>query len=134
MFKNTKAFSGFSVDDSEKAKEFYGKTLGMDINSIEGMEEFGVMELHTAEGEQNILIYPKGKEHQPATFTILNFPVDDIEATVDELKEKGIELLDLGNPEMPQDEKGIFRLEKPKIAQVWFKDSSGNVLSAMQDQ
>ena len=132
MFKNTKAFSSFSVDDSEKARQFYGDTLGMNIRLEEGMEEFGVLQLSIAGSEQDILIYPKN-DHQPATFTILNFPVDDIEEAIDKLRNKGVTFEFLDNPDMPQDEKGIFRIEKPKIAQAWFKDPAGNVLSVLQE-
>ena len=83
MFRNTKAFSGFSVDDVARAKEFYGDTLGLETS-----EENGILTLHIA-GDREVIVYPK-EDHEPATFTILNFPVDDIEAAVDALSERGV--------------------------------------------
>ncbi|WP_371779614.1 VOC family protein [Streptosporangium subroseum] len=123
MFKDTNAFSGFSVNDMEKAKEFYGGTLGLDLS-----EEYGLVTLHLA-GGTNVLIYPK-PDHVPASFTILNFPVDDIEAAVDELTGRGVSLENYGLPEM--DNKGIHRGEGPYIA--WFKDPAGNILSVLQEK
>ena len=121
MFENTRAFSGFSVDDVPEARKFYGETLGLRVS-----EEYGMLSLHIA-GERDILIYPK-PDHTPATFTILNFPVDDIEKTVDELAERGVrfERYDDSNA----DEKGIYRGQGPLIA--WFKDPAGNILSVLQ--
>ena len=119
MFEKTKAFSGFSVDDIPKAKQFYGKTLGLRVS-----EENGMLQLHIA-GERDILVYPK-EEHTPATFTILNFPVDDIDAAVDELTGKGIAF----EQYEATDVKGIMRDYGPQIA--WFKDPAGNVLSVIQ--
>jgi catechol 2,3-dioxygenase-like lactoylglutathione lyase family enzyme len=121
MFENTRAFSGFSVDDVPEARKFYGETLGLRVS-----EEHGLLWLHIA-GEWNILVYPK-PDHTPATFTILNFPVDDIEKAVDELAERGVrfERYDDSNT----DEKGIYRGEGPLIA--WFKDPAGNILSVLQ--
>jgi catechol 2,3-dioxygenase-like lactoylglutathione lyase family enzyme len=121
MFENTRAFSGFSVDDVPEARKFYGETLGLRVS-----EEYGMLSLHIA-GECNILVYPK-PDHTPATFTILNFPVDDIEKAVDELAQRGVrfERYDDSNT----DEKGIFRGGGPLIA--WFKDSAGNILSVLQ--
>jgi catechol 2,3-dioxygenase-like lactoylglutathione lyase family enzyme len=121
MFENTRAFSGFSVDDVPEARKFYGETLGLRVS-----EEYGMLSLHIA-GERDILVYPK-PDHTPATFTILNFPVDDIEKTVDELAERGVrfERYDDSNT----DEKGIYRGQGPLIA--WFKDPAGNILSVLQ--
>jgi len=122
MFNNTKAFSGFSVDDLRKAKDFYGQVLGLEVSeSPEGLE------LHIAGGAR-IFIYPK-PNHIPATFTILNFPVDNVEATVDQLLKCGVrfEHYDQGN--LKTDEKGIFRGPGPTIA--WFKDPAGNILSVL---
>jgi catechol 2,3-dioxygenase-like lactoylglutathione lyase family enzyme len=123
MFTNTKAFSGFSVDDVQKAKEFYGGMLGLNVS-----EEHGLLQLHIA-GGWDVLVYPK-PDHTPATFTILNFPVDDIEKVVDELVERGVsfERYDA----LEADEKGIHRDAGPLIA--WFKDPAGNVLSVLQEQ
>lgn len=129
MFRNTKAFSGFSVDDIQKAKEFYSKTLGLEV--VE--EEMNTLGLHIA-GGCVIMIYPK-PSHTPATFTILNFPVDDIDAAVDTLVEKGVKL-EQYKGELQTDEKGIARgAEKgmgPNIA--WFKDPAGNILSVIEDK
>jgi catechol 2,3-dioxygenase-like lactoylglutathione lyase family enzyme len=121
MFENTRAFSGFSVDDVPEARKFYGETLGLRVS-----EEYGMLSLHIA-GEWNILVYPK-PDHTPASFTILNFPVDDIDEAVDELTERGVRFERYDGLE--QDEKGIFRGGGPYIA--WFKDPAGNVLSVLQ--
>jgi predicted enzyme related to lactoylglutathione lyase len=121
MFENTKAFSGFSADDVPRAKQFYGETLGLEVT-----EENGILTLHIA-GDRATLIYPK-EDHTPASFTILNFPVDDIEKAVDELAERGVEFERYDG--FDQDEKGIFRGGGPYIA--WFKDPAGNILSVLQ--
>ncbi len=121
MFENTKAFSGFSADDVPAAKKFYGETLGIKVS-----EENGILTLHIA-GDRATLIYPK-EDHTPASFTILNFPVDDIEKAVDELAERGVEFERYDG--FDQDEKGIFRGGGPYIA--WFKDPAGNILSVLQ--
>jgi catechol 2,3-dioxygenase-like lactoylglutathione lyase family enzyme len=120
MFENTKAFSGFSVDDIPAAQRFYGETLGLRVS-----EEYGMLTLHIA-GDRNTLVYPKGPEHVPATFTILNFPVPDIEAAVDALTARGVEFEHYDFV----DAKGINRQGGPLIA--WFKDPAGNVLSVIQ--
>ena len=125
MFEDTKAFSGFSVDDPQHAKEFYGETLGLKV-SEEG--EHGLLFLHIA-GDRDILIYPK-PDHTPASFTILNFPVNDIAKAVDELTERGVRFERYAGTEMETDEKGIFRGGGPYIA--WFKDPAGNVLSVIE--
>jgi predicted enzyme related to lactoylglutathione lyase len=127
MFADTKAFSGFSVDDRDRAKEFYGETLGMKVSEGEIPE---LLTLHIA-GGRDTLIYAK-PDHEPATFTILNFPVDDIEATVDELSARGVSFERYAGTEMETDEKGIFRGGGPYIA--WFKDPAGNVLSVLQER
>ena len=124
MFKNTKAFSGFSVDDVPAAKTFYGDTLGLNVT-----EEHGMLGLHI-EGGAEIMVYPKGEDHTPATFTILNFPVGDIDQAVDELTSRGVAFERYERFE--QDDKGIFRDEGPYIA--WFKDPAGNVLSVLQER
>jgi catechol 2,3-dioxygenase-like lactoylglutathione lyase family enzyme len=121
MFENTKAFSGFSVDDVSKAKEFYGETLGLRVS-----EEYGMLTLHIV-GERDILVYPK-PDHTPASYTILNFPVDDIDEAVDELAERGVRFERYDDS--AQDEKGIYHGGGPLIA--WFKDPAGNVLSVIQ--
>ena len=123
MFTNTKAFSGFSVDDVPKAKKFYSETLGLNVS-----EEYGMLTLHIV-GDRNVLVYPK-PDHVPAAFTILNFPVEDIDKAVDELVERGVRFERYDNAEM--DNKGIHRGWGPLIA--WFTDPAGNVLSVLQEQ
>ena|SRR5215216_512810 len=121
MFTNTKAFSGFAVDDVDKAREFYAETLGLEVS-----EEDGLLTLRIA-GDRPTLIYPK-PDHKPADYTILNFPVEDVEQAVDELAARGVEVERYDGFE--QDERGIFRGGGPAIA--WFKDPAGNVLSVIQ--
>ncbi|MDR8393909.1 VOC family protein [Aliifodinibius sp. S!AR15-10] len=123
MFKETKAFSSFSVDDIEKAKDFYGKTLGLKVME----EEMGIIALHLSGGVR-IIIYPK-PNHTPATFTVLNFQVENIESAVDQLIDKGI-TFEQYDGELQTDEKGISRGEGPLIA--WFKDPAGNILSVIE--
>jgi catechol 2,3-dioxygenase-like lactoylglutathione lyase family enzyme len=122
MFKDTRAFSGFSVDDVQKAKAFYGQTLGLEVSEAEGD-----LELHIAGGAR-ILVYLK-PDHTPATFTILNFPVDDLDRAVDELTRAGVRFEVYNEGDLKTDEKGIFR-GGPRIA--WFKDPAGNVLSLLE--
>jgi predicted enzyme related to lactoylglutathione lyase len=124
--EHSKAFSSFSVNDTAKAKEFYGDTLGL---KVEDSDMPGLFHLHIDESTQ-VLIYPK-PDHTPATFTILNFTVPDLEATVDELISKGVkfEIYDL--PDLKTNEKGIMEGYGPKIA--WFKDPAGNILSVIQE-
>src|SRR2546421_5998745 len=124
MFANTKAFSGFAADDLEKAREFYGETLGLKTS-----EEHGLLTLHLA-GDRPTLVYPK-PDHTPANYTILNFPVDDIESAVDELAASGVSFERYGGMEQDQDERGIFRGGGPYIA--WFTDPAGNILSVLQE-
>ena len=123
MFKDTKAFSGFAVDDVQKAREFYGDTLG-----LQASEEYGLLTLHIA-GDRPTLVYPK-PNHAPADYTILNFPVDDIDKAVDELTARGVRFEKYEG--FDQDEKGIARGEGPYIA--WFRDPAGNVLSVLQEK
>jgi len=123
MFEKAKAYSGFSVDDLERARQFYEGTLGLNLT-----EENGMLGLHI-DGGGDILIYPK-PDHTPATFTILNFPVDDIEQAVDDLTGSRIDMVRYEG--MSQDEKGIMRGDEgPPIA--WFLDPAGNVLSVLQE-
>jgi catechol 2,3-dioxygenase-like lactoylglutathione lyase family enzyme len=126
MFANTKAYSGFAVDDVQKAREFYGETLGLKTSVLD--EEFGLMSLHLA-GDRDTLVYQK-PDHSPAAYTILNFPVDDIDEAVDELAARGVRFERYDGFE--QDEKGIARGPGPYIA--WFKDPAGNVLSVLQEK
>jgi catechol 2,3-dioxygenase-like lactoylglutathione lyase family enzyme len=123
MFKDTKAFSGFAVDDIDAAREFYGDTLGLTIST-----EMGMLNLQLAGGERPTLVYPK-PDFEPATYTILNFPVADIDAAVDGLIERGVafEIYD----GFGQDDRGISRNEGgPPIA--WFRDPAGNILSVLE--
>lgn len=119
MFAESNAFSGFSVDDIGNARQFYGETLGVRVS-----EQYGMLHLHTA-GGRDTLIYPK-PDHVPATFTIFNFEVADIETAVDRLAERGVRFEQLDGV----DERGIFRKAGPPIA--WFKDPAGNFLSVIQ--
>jgi catechol 2,3-dioxygenase-like lactoylglutathione lyase family enzyme len=122
VFKDTKAFSTFAVDDVPRAKEFYGGTLGLDVS-----DEMGGLALHLA-GGTDIFVYPK-PEHTPAEFTVLNFPVDDVEAAVDRLTAAGVRF-EQYEGELQTDEKGIARGgEGPTIA--WFRDPAGNILSVL---
>jgi catechol 2,3-dioxygenase-like lactoylglutathione lyase family enzyme len=122
MFEHTRAFSGFSADDIAKARQFYGETLGLRVS-----EENGLLTLHIA-GDRDTVIYPK-EDHTPATYTILNFPVDDIDDAVDELAARGVRFERYEGAE--QDEKGIHRGGGPLIA--WFKDPAGNILSVLKE-
>ena len=125
MLQNSKAFSGFSVDDVPRAKAFYSETLGLRVSD----EEHGLLWLKLA-GERDTLVYPK-EDHTPAAFTILNFVVDDIEQAVDELGGRGVAFERYPGSEMETDDQGIFRGGGPLIA--WFKDPAGNVLSVIQE-
>jgi predicted enzyme related to lactoylglutathione lyase len=124
MFANTKATNGFAVDDIEAAKRFYGETLGLGITTLS--EEFGVTAVELA-GSRTTLIYAK-PGFVPATYTILNFEVDDVESAVDELSSRGVSMERYEGFE--QDEKGIAHGPGPHIA--WFKDPAGNILSVLQ--
>ena len=118
MIGDSKAFSGFAVPDVAAARQFYGETLGLRVS-----EEHGMLQLHLA-GGRDVIVYPK-PDHTPASYTILNFPVDDVEATVDALTERGVRFERYQG--FDQDDKGIQRGGGPLIA--WFKDPAGNVLS-----
>jgi predicted enzyme related to lactoylglutathione lyase len=124
MFRDSGAFSSFSVTDLNKAKAFYGKTLGLDVSELpEGLQ------LNLADGF-NVFLYPK-PNHTPATFTVLNFAVDDIDKAVDELNSLGIQLEKYDQAEIKTDAKGIMRGNGPHIA--WFKDPAGNILSVVEE-
>ncbi len=122
MFEKTKAFSGFAVDDIDAARRFYGDTLGLKVTQ----EDNGILTLHI-EGGAETIIYPK-PDHVPAGFTILNFPVADIESAVQELSSRGVELIRYDG--MGQDERGIMRAGGPLIG--WFNDPAGNILAVLQ--
>jgi catechol 2,3-dioxygenase-like lactoylglutathione lyase family enzyme len=122
MLGNSKAFSGFAVPDIEAARRFYGETLGLEVSQ----ENDDLLNLRLA-GDRSTLIYLK-PDFEPATYTILNFPVEDIDAAVDELASRGVEIERYDG--FGQDEKGIAREPGPPIA--WFKDPAGNILAVLQ--
>lgn len=131
MFKDSHAFNGYSVNDLDAAEKFYGQTLGLNVWRMKD-DNMDVLTLKLATGGR-VLIYPK-ENHEPATFTVLNFPSTDVDTSVDELIAKGIQMQRY--PEMTwQDEKGIARGKKagmgPDIA--WFKDPAGNILAVLSD-
>jgi catechol 2,3-dioxygenase-like lactoylglutathione lyase family enzyme len=123
MFGTTEAFSGFAVDDLQKAKDFYSETLGLTVT-----EEYDLLTLHLA-GGTNVLVYPK-PGHIPASFTVLNFRVDDVDQAVDELVQRGVHFERY--PGLDADERGVFRGGGPYIA--WFTDPAGNILSVLQER
>jgi catechol 2,3-dioxygenase-like lactoylglutathione lyase family enzyme len=123
MLTASKAFSGFSANDIDKARDFYGRTLGLEVSDVHGM-----LNLHLG-GGANVLVYPKAN-HTPASFTVLNFPVDDVDKAVDELGKRGVRFEIYDEPDFKTDAKGISRRNGgPAIA--WFKDPAGNILSVL---
>ena len=124
MFKDVKAFSGYSANDVSAATTFYRDTLGLTVK--EGIED--ILELHIA-GSTPVIIYPK-PNHEPATFTVLNFPVPDVGEAVAELKSKGVTFESYNQPNFKTDADNIFRGGGPLIA--WFKDPAGNILSVIE--
>ena len=129
MLKNSKAFSSFSVDDIAKAKDFYVNILGLEVSE----EAMGTINLRLGSGVE-VMMYPKGEAHESASFTIINFPVDDIDQAVDMLSTKGVNFEQYDNEWMKTDKKGIARSEdlsqSPHMA--WFTDPAGNILAIMQ--
>jgi predicted enzyme related to lactoylglutathione lyase len=123
MLENSKAFSGFAAPDIAKENKFYSQTLGLKTS-----EDHGLLRLHLA-GGNNVLIYPK-PNHVPAAFTVLNFPVNDVDRTVDELTKRGVRFEHYNQGDLKTDEKGIMRGNGPTIA--WFKDPAGNILSVLK--
>jgi catechol 2,3-dioxygenase-like lactoylglutathione lyase family enzyme len=130
MFQSKSAFSGFSVKDTAAAKAFYTDKLGLQVDD----GEMG-MTLHLPNSEATVFVYPK-ENHEPATFTVLNLVVDDIDAAIDELTAAGVTFQMYDNKDMPQDEKGVLRglaaNMGPDIA--WFEDPSGNVMAVLQGE
>ena len=124
MLRDSEAFSGFSVPDTEAARTFYTEALGLEVT-----EQNGILTLHLGGGHRAIA-YPKA-DHQPAGFTILNFPVPDIDVAVDELTDRGVRFERYEGTPMETDAKGVFRKGGPLIA--WFTDPAGNVMSVIQD-
>jgi predicted enzyme related to lactoylglutathione lyase len=125
MFKHTNAFSSFSVKDLQKAKTFYTSILGLTIS-----ENMGTLALHIGDSSSKVIVYPK-PDHSPATFTVLNFTVDNVEKTVDELMKLGVRF-EHYTGKIKTDEKGIMRGNGPTIA--WFKDPAGNILSVVENK
>ena len=123
MFTGDGAFSGFSVDDIDAAETFYGETLGLTVTK----NRMGFLDVHLAPGG-TLLIYTK-PNHEPASFTILNFPVDDVEAAVDDLNARGVVTKIYTDPDFGTDAKGMSRGRGPDIC--WFRDPAGNVLSVL---
>ncbi|HYY11897.1 MAG TPA: VOC family protein [Kineosporiaceae bacterium] len=124
MLRDSKAFSGYSVDDLEAAHEFYAGVLGLDVEQAADMP---IMRVRFG-GDRHVVVYAK-PDHQPATFTVLNFPVDDIDAAVDQLAARGVTFERYDG--FGQDDKGVMRGRGPLIA--WFKDPAGNVLSVVEE-
>jgi len=126
MFKDSKAYSSFSVDDLQKAKQFYGETLGLDVEETpEGLV------LHLA-GGTDVFVYPSDNYTAPK-HTVLNFPVDDIDAAIDELTRRGVRMEQYDLPGLKTDERGIFRGDTGPSAIAWFKDPADHVLAVMQE-
>jgi catechol 2,3-dioxygenase-like lactoylglutathione lyase family enzyme len=127
MFRSSRAFSGFSTNDIGKARQFYEHTLGLDVD-----EANGILRLHLAGGTE-VVIYQK-ENHEPATFTVLNFPVEEIDEAVDRLTDAGIAMERYA--EFPQDERGILRPPNPEWGPpiAWFKDPAGNILAVLQNE
>ena len=128
MLANSKAFSGFAVSDLDQARQFYGETLGLEVEVLD--PEHGLLSLHLA-GGLDVLAY-LSPEMTPPSYTILNFEVDDIDVAVDGLGARGVSFEQYGSPELQQDEKGVMREGGPLIA--WFKDPAGNTLSVLQER
>jgi catechol 2,3-dioxygenase-like lactoylglutathione lyase family enzyme len=122
MFTPSGAFSGFSIDDADAAKEFYGETLGLRVTQLEN----GFLNLHLESGAV-VLAYVK-ENHEPASFTVLNFEVDDVDAAVDDLNARGVDTNIYGS-DIPADHRGVMKGNGPDIA--WFRDPAGNVLSVL---
>jgi catechol 2,3-dioxygenase-like lactoylglutathione lyase family enzyme len=125
MFENAKSFHGLGVDDLQKAREFYGDTLGLKVEVVD--EQYGLLTLHRPGGETTLLY--RSPDLEVGNYTVLNFSVDDIDATVDALTARGVEFLRYDGA--PQDEKGIARGMGPDIA--WFKDPAGHTLSVLKE-
>jgi predicted enzyme related to lactoylglutathione lyase len=124
MLRASNAFSGFSVSDVPAAMKFYGDTLGLKVS-----EDHGIMTINLSNGA-SVIAYPK-ESHEPATFTVLNFPVPDVDKAVDALSAKGVEFERYNTDDIKTDAKGIMRGNGPTIA--WFKDPAGNILSVLDE-
>jgi catechol 2,3-dioxygenase-like lactoylglutathione lyase family enzyme len=129
MLKNSKAFSSFAVRDLDAARRFYSQKLGVDVSDVPGME--GLLQLNLA-GDLKVMVYPK-PDHAPAVFTVLNFPVDDVERVVDALVERGVRFEVYKDGPIKTNAKGIADDgQGPRIA--WFRDPSGNILSVLEEK
>jgi predicted enzyme related to lactoylglutathione lyase len=128
MFKDANIFTSFSVDNLEKAKDFYGKLLGLSVSDAAGMEN--ILKIRLTNNHEIIVYYKPN--HIPATFTILNIPVDNVEQTVEKLTGAGVKFEIYNDANIKTDSKGIFHGSGPKIA--WFKDPAGNILSVLEDK
>ncbi len=128
MLKDSNAFSSFSVNDLQKAKQFYAKTLGLDVSEVPEMK--GLLKLHV-KGSDSVMVYTK-PDHKPATYTVLNFLVKNVEKKVDELTNKGVKFEIYNNKNLKTDEKGILHGEGTAIA--WFKDPAGNIISVIEER
>jgi len=126
MFKAGKALSSFAVNDLQKAREFYHRKLGLEVSEVPEMKD--LLNLNLTDGSK-IMIYAK-PDHTPATFTVLNFLVDDVEEAVDELNQQGVCFETYDEENIKTNPKGIT-MQGPKIA--WFKDPSGNILSVLEE-
>ncbi len=124
VLADSKAFGGYSVDDLDEAEAFYGRTLGL---AVERADEMPILRISFA-GDRHAIVYEK-PDHQPATFTVLNFPVPDVDAVVDALAARGVVFEHYEG--FGQDEKGVMRGRGPQIA--WFKDPAGNILSVVEE-
>jgi len=128
MLNQSHAFSSFSVDDVERTRTFYAQTLGLDVGSVEGMPE--LLELRLRDGVK-VMLYAK-PNHEPASFTVLNFPVEDVEATVEELRRRGVKFEIYHDGPVRTDDRGISTGNGPTIA--WFRDNAGNILSVLSER
>jgi catechol 2,3-dioxygenase-like lactoylglutathione lyase family enzyme len=125
MFRNAHTFSSFATSDIDEAKKFYQESLGLNVRPEHGMLNLDISE------DYRVMIYPK-PDFEPATYTVLNFDVKDIEAAVDELKTKGVTCEHYDDPHMPMDDRGIVTDDHMNMKIAWFKDPAGNILSIMQ--
>ena len=128
MLNQSRAFSSFSVDDVERTRAFYAQTLGLEVAGVDGMPE--LLELRLRDGV-HVMLYAK-PNHEPASFTVLNFPVDDVEATVAELKRRGVKFEIYNDGPVRTDDRGISTGDGPKMA--WFRDSARNILSVIEER
>ncbi|MDB4978095.1 MAG: glyoxalase [Candidatus Peribacteria bacterium] len=130
MFPYTKVFSSFSVNDIAKAKEFYGKILGLEVSEVNKMD---ILKLHLPTGGE-VMVYAKGEGHSPATFTVLNFAVENVDAAVDALTKRGVQFLQYDTQWTRTDEKGISRGGEYGPSIAWFTDPAGNILSVLEEK